>query len=201
MVSTDTILTLIQFVALVLPAIGIYLQILISLTSPETSSIGTQATFHQVRLSIMFLIAGGLLLFGELLLVGFSICGPICQIMFVSSVVLLACALILFATSVVYWPHALWAETTIQWGLMSIWHRLASFPHKVDIEILQYLQQQGISTPSKYQKERSPICGIGYVKKRFEKLEKYDLIEKKAENEFELTELGEKYTDSDADTD
>lgn len=120
----QTALQLLQLIALMLPAVAIYLDIIYpdfpSNVSPSNMSDGEAANFHATRLTFLLLLISGVLLLIEVLWTPQGLE----QIIVKLAILVLAGALITFTLPVLFNIDGLKDKRGILWPYKNLWHRI-----------------------------------------------------------------------------
>lgn len=128
MAENETAIALLQVVALVLPAVAIYLQILSSRSELSDMDDGEAANYHSIRLSFVYLLGSGVILIGAILV--FPAWITVGDVFTGIALVLLALALVTFALPVVFSRVGLSDSRSILWPYQNMLHRLYDFVSK-----------------------------------------------------------------------
>ncbi|MHB9285961.1 hypothetical protein ACKVMT_02850 [Halobacteriales archaeon Cl-PHB] len=119
MAVRDTAIVLLQVVALVLPAVAIYLQILSSRHDLEDMDDGLAANYHAVRLTFVSLLFSGLVLLGLIL-----VAPAWGEALLWTAIIALGFGLSTFGLPIVFSQVGLSDSRTILWPYRNLWHRL-----------------------------------------------------------------------------
>lgn len=123
MVSKETILTLLQLVALTLPAVAIVLDLYMRDRNTWELPDGPSATLHGLRFTFLWFILSGILLLSALLIYGWA------PTLLVNSLVIISVLGIIiglstFALAFIVNPDFLQNDYPITWVYKNLYHRL-----------------------------------------------------------------------------
>ena len=117
---TETAMSLLQVVALVLPAIAIYLQFISSHISFSSMDDGEAANYHAIRLSMLYVLGAGVLLIVELVLRP-----PLGNLLIIGAYILLGLTLLTFILPILFSKVGLSDSRSILWPYKNAWDRLS----------------------------------------------------------------------------
>lgn len=134
MVKNETIFALLQVVALLLPAVAIYLEILSSRHNLSNMDDGIAANYHATRLTFVYILfAGGALILSLASPVFEFLIGPpahtVWEFLLTGiAIVTLVLALLTFALPIVFSKVGLSDSRSILWPYKNTIHRLQDYP-------------------------------------------------------------------------
>lgn len=119
----DLVLTLLQLVALALPAIVIYMDVLYGETDPREFGDGKAANYQAVRLTFVWVSVAGVSLLLNLLLAGL-ISQALGSALTAAAICFLILGFATFLLPVLFDEDGLQTEYRIWWVYQNAWHRL-----------------------------------------------------------------------------
>lgn len=125
MAEKQTAITLLQVVALLLPAVAIYLQIVTTENDLSNMDHGEAANYHAIRLTFVYLLGSGIVLIGAFLIFPTWATGG--ERLIDIALVLLLLSLVTFALPIVFSKVGLSDSRSILWPYWNTYHRLETF--------------------------------------------------------------------------